>query len=122
MNTQETLLEKFRLVASVRIPLAHLNALPANSELKVLTDEVDYLTLRLSAEVAGKRLSSVQWPEDWWQAVKLRFAPRWFLKRWPVKFVVFEARAFLPRLALPPRSVGLVTCALAQLDGKPVDP
>lgn len=27
-----------------------------------------------------------KWPKDWKQAVKLRFAPKWFLKRWPVKY------------------------------------
>lgn len=25
-----------------------------------------------------------RYPLDWWQHVKQRFAPRWFLKRWPV--------------------------------------
>lgn len=28
----------------------------------------------------------IDYPQDWWQAVKNRFAPRWFLKRWPVLY------------------------------------
>lgn len=27
-----------------------------------------------------------QWPQDWWEAVKDRWAPHWFLRRWPVKW------------------------------------
>ena len=27
-----------------------------------------------------------KWPKDWWQAVKERFAPKWFLRRWPVLY------------------------------------
>jgi len=26
------------------------------------------------------------WPTDWWEAVKQRFAPGWFLKWWPVTY------------------------------------
>jgi hypothetical protein len=27
----------------------------------------------------------VEWPATWWQHVKQRFAPRWALRRWPVR-------------------------------------
>lgn len=39
-------------------------------------------------------------PADWWQALKVRFAPRWFLKRWParLKTVTFDAKALVPEL------------------------
>lgn len=37
-------------------------------------------------------VQSVTYPADWWQAVKERFAPPWFLKRWPVKTTVWKAR------------------------------
>lgn len=29
------------------------------------------------------------YPADWWQAVKQRFAPKWFLRRYPVKTILF---------------------------------
>jgi hypothetical protein len=36
--------------------------------------------------VAGtEHRQSFVYPADWWQAVKERFAPRWFLRRWPVE-------------------------------------
>jgi hypothetical protein len=25
-----------------------------------------------------------EWPEDWWQALRERWFPRWWLRRWPV--------------------------------------
>lgn len=27
-----------------------------------------------------------RWPMDWWQALKENWAPRWFLRRWPVQY------------------------------------
>jgi hypothetical protein len=28
----------------------------------------------------------VFWPKDWWQMLKEQYAPKWFLKRWPVEY------------------------------------
>lgn len=47
-------------------------------------------------------------PADWWQALKERFAPRWCLRRWPVRYretrlVTQQARGYLPRLPLNSR-------------------
>lgn len=40
----------------------------------------------------------VSWPADWWQHFKLRWAPRWFLGRWPVQY---ESRTLTPRAVFP---------------------
>jgi hypothetical protein len=29
---------------------------------------------------------NLRWPADWWQALKARWFPRWWLARWPVKW------------------------------------
>jgi hypothetical protein len=44
----------------------------------------------------------VRYPATWWDAVKERFAPRWFLRRYPAKYVVVElaAEAIYPHLNL----------------------
>jgi hypothetical protein len=34
------------------------------------------------------RAQSPRYPADWWQAVKEKWAPRWFLRRWPVRWAV----------------------------------
>ena len=28
----------------------------------------------------------IKWPADWWEALKLRFAPFWFTRRYPVRW------------------------------------
>ncbi len=60
---------------------------------------------RFSVKVASKKIDSkeVIVPADWWQAVKLRFFPAWYLKRWPAKQIrhVLEANAYHPDVAIP---------------------
>ena len=43
----------------------------------------------------------VTYPADWWQAVKQRFAPAWFLARWPVELAVWEPFVIYPEIKLP---------------------
>ena len=58
---------------------------------------------RIHAYVWGEsepvRRQEVQYPADWREAVKERWAPRWFLKRHPVRYsvVVLEAVALYPK-------------------------
>jgi len=42
--------------------------------------------------VWGERLPvhQVRYPADWWQAFKERWFPDWALKRWPVRWTVYE--------------------------------
>lgn len=44
----------------------------------------------------------VRYPCDWWEALKQRFAPTWFLRRWPVRETFKEVRlqAIWPTLRL----------------------
>lgn len=64
-----------------------------------------------------------RWPADWWQAVKERFAPTWFLNRWPVKWETkevkhtFEVKAVLPRVVKEEEYYYLY-----EFDGQPVMP
>ena len=47
----------------------------------------------ISGKVYGQRNMkeySFKYPSDWWQAVKERFAPAWYLKKSPVKYTVHE--------------------------------
>ena len=51
----------------------------------------------------GEEIVGAKYPADWWQALKERFAPAWFLRRWPVRYIENRWRAseFLPNLPLP---------------------
>jgi hypothetical protein len=56
----------------------------------MVDDASKRMVFHLHSYVLGKNHGRVdlerQWPKDWWEAVKERFAPRWFLKRWPVRY------------------------------------
>jgi hypothetical protein len=43
-------------------------------------------------------------PRDWWQAVRQRWCPAWWLRRYPVLETthVVESRMLLPEVPLPP--------------------
>jgi hypothetical protein len=36
----------------------------------------------------------ITYPRDWWEAVKSRFAPLWFIKRWPVKLEFVKEKRY----------------------------
>lgn len=37
-------------------------------------------------ETKKEKPVEVRWPASWWDAVKVRFAPRWWLRKWPPHF------------------------------------
>ena len=45
------------------------------------------LRLRQDVLVSPNESVTVHYPEDWWQAFKARWFPRWMLRRWPAKWV-----------------------------------
>ena len=56
---------------------------------------------RLSYQMAGRQGEALKYPADWWQAVRERFAPRWWLKRHPVHYFTRTAYEMLPAVPLP---------------------
>jgi hypothetical protein len=71
---------------------------------------VDELSFHVRAEMttAVGEGKGVAFPADWWEALKARWAPEWFKKRYPVNFriVTFRARLAMPKYVLPPDRVG----------------
>lgn len=95
-------LEKFKLALLtslspelLRDPQIHFSALE------------DMLVLRIKGFVWGEQAKrrEVSYPKDWWQAFKKRWAPKWFLARWPVEntTVVMDAKLIYPdiNISLP---------------------
>jgi hypothetical protein len=66
----------------------------------------DYVLGRMRIEleryVWGRsiEIKKVMYPQDWWEAFKEEFFPRWACKRWPVKFrcVSFDVREMYPSM------------------------
>lgn len=44
--------------------------------------------------------ATVEYPADWWQAVRARWFPAWALRRWPARMVRIEmdAAAYVPEI------------------------
>jgi hypothetical protein len=60
--------------------------------------------LYVSGEVYGQTGLTeyeIRYPADWWQAVKGRFAPDWFKRRYPIKYTEHHIRvdAVYPELS-----------------------
>lgn len=59
------------------------------------------MVLTLRAKILGEKVDTIQYPANWWEAVKERWAPKWFLKKHPVKYRKIDVMAFYPKLAFP---------------------
>lgn len=68
------------------------------------------LVMSLRGHVYGRQEEPVefQYPRDWWEHVKLRFAPGWFKRRYPVKMhtVTYKPYAKYPTLHVGGRDHG----------------
>ena len=64
---------------------------------KCVHEEIVY---KLSTYILGLQAEKIVWhvsyPQDWWEALKERFAPSWLRKRYPVKYTErhFEERKY----------------------------
>ncbi|KKM76749.1 hypothetical protein LCGC14_1377010 [marine sediment metagenome] len=65
-----------------------------------LDHAANLMVLTLTAGVAGERVSEVRYPRDWWQAVREKFLPKWWLQRFPVQYHTWKADAHYPQLKL----------------------
>lgn len=70
-----------------------------------LAAETDALILQMVGYLAADHLETVTivYPRDWWEAVKQRFGPDWFVRRYPVIETrhVVDLKAVYPEIALP---------------------
>ena len=105
---EKTVLEAFTLAAQTRISASLIEDFgekPTVDTYAHLDFMSDSLCLMIKQKIWGKQLKkiSVRYPCDWWQAVKERFAPKWFKRRWPVEYSLtkVDVVAFYPLLAAP---------------------
>lgn len=69
--------------------------------------EVNYLEhlgkhmAHMIQRVAEQREVVAEYPADWWQALKERFAPTWARRRWPVLNKRIDMEVLYPKIALP---------------------
>lgn len=111
--------EKLKIGIGAKIPQHILMNADIYKQAEYLTDQIFY---RLSAYLASKSttkeeatervLEVVKVPLTWWEHLKDRFAPLWFLRRWPVQYRYINIRLeekrivtttnICPHIELPP--------------------
>lgn len=87
-NVQRILLDRLRFQVSQAVDLEMI-------ELRsdVYADQFSrMLVMHLRADLLGRRVREetkddlvAEYPADWWQALRARFLPKWWLYRWPVQ-------------------------------------
>jgi hypothetical protein len=66
---------------------------------------IEHLAVALHAlqEVLVQRKCMAEYPSNWKEALKERFAPAWFLRRWPVRKTRIDMEVLYPEIAIPER-------------------
>lgn len=59
--------------------------------------------VRLSAYIWGENMDTREYPKGWWDAFKLRWYPRWLLRRFPPTMTRLNVIGFYPQLAFTDR-------------------
>jgi hypothetical protein len=84
--------------------------IPTNAEIKIPVETriqraIDYIYVSLTAHILTQDLDPIviKYPSNWKEHLKQRFAPKWFLRRYPVKetVVIITAEAFYPNMVFP---------------------
>jgi hypothetical protein len=70
-------------------------------DLRFVIERGSAIALHALQDVLVQRECVASYPKDWWQALKARFAPKWALRRWPVRENVIDMTVLYPRIQLP---------------------
>lgn len=87
--------------ASTMLPAGAYDTLKISSHRDIRLEALIYdLNVTVWARHVGNH--SHRWPANWFEAVKERFAPKWFLKEFPVEYrgVTVDAYHSYPELAI----------------------
>ncbi len=87
------------------------DVLAERSRLDFMTNDVGSQLARIYHHVYARKAEQVvEYPATWWDAFKLRWFPRWAIKRWPAANarVVVKAQALFPELGGIERRARLV--------------
>lgn len=92
-RVQTIMLDRLELCVMHAISRGELMA--GDDNLQLLEPMAGAMVFQLSHYVAGlKETVTVDYPADWWEAVKQRFAPQWFLRHYPVRMTRHTVNAW----------------------------
>lgn len=113
LSAQTIVLERHRFVLAAELSRLGLGHLSDAISIRTIEDISGNLTIELCALIASNMDSlekeAARFPKTWWDAFKLRWFPKWALKRWPaewevVRFRVEATQFFLDVPHVPGRS------------------
>ncbi len=58
----------------------------------------DRMVLQINTMVAGERVQEIRYPADWWQALRERWFPGFWLKRFPVRYHEWHVDLLYPMI------------------------
>lgn len=91
LASREISLFKEEYFSEVRLDLKQVQRCREISKYRELEDIArNQLIMQLRAEIYGidhEPRKTVKYHKDWWESLKDRFAPQWFKKKNPVKFI-----------------------------------
>ena len=59
------------------------------------------VALHCIQDVLIQRECVAEYPANWVEALKARFAPKWFTQRWPVRTSRIDMEVLYPRIGIP---------------------
>lgn len=96
---KEDLLKKQEFFTKYKISPRALELLPQGKTELYLEKIADDLVLTLKHEIYGKKVvKEFKYPATWWDSFKLKFFPKWLLKKYSAKYstITFNAYALFP--------------------------
>lgn len=106
--TVEGRLQQFKVIAYTRISeklKEKFAQMPQIEFSEYVAFTADELAIRIIQSVWGEYVGDlvVMTPSNWWERLKKDHAPRWFLKRFPVRYdtTTYQAAAMYPKVTLP---------------------
>jgi len=100
MNKSEIVLESYKFGLALALSDSMLSTVHVETRVRELAMR-DGLHLISTFRLYGVDGPKYQWPEDWRQAVKERWYPRWAKARWPIQYHTLDVKELHPSIALP---------------------
>ncbi len=63
--------------------------------------ELQMACIQVHSRLFYENLETIEYPADWWQAIKARWLPGWAKRRWPLRMRHYEINAYYPTLRDP---------------------
>jgi len=104
VNTHEVTLGRMKMVALQYVTAELAEHFAVEPQVSV-HHEFDEVVMRFVQMVYGRTLEQVevQYPADWWEAVKDRWLPEWAKARWPIRYQhhSLTAKELYPKISEP---------------------